>query len=536
MDLVDTRATGFCLGDRLGRLSNGPGLRGLAAGVLATPAERAQHHMKERRLTNAAWCCAAVWLGSAVLVHAFAYPLWFERPLSLIAREFDYFAGFASTNGNGFLIGRWLMAALFVLWGLAHVRLAAWMERGAWTSGQAHLLLGAGALACLAGLPLLSPDVFYYLAKGWIESGYGMDAYAVAIRDVPGHEADPMFANVYAGFKNHAGNYGPAFQMLCAWVTGVGGGGLIASLLGFKLVCASAYAACAWMVARSAPQQAGSSRFFLFAGHPLLLYTFLTAAHNDVLMAAAMLGAWIAASGRRWMWAGLLLGLAFSIKWASLMVTPLFFIHALGRPMRGWKAVFAMGSAGMAVACLFHFHHFQSVEILARFLAEGYQVVRGSLFVLLFPLAQGLGGELGIRAALGVCRLLFVVFWLWLAWRLWLVNGGTPAQLGGAIWAVFAAYFLIAAQVVMEWYLIWAMVFAAVQADRRFDHWLGVLAVGVMPWTIFQVKSEMVGTVAANAGFYLALLLPTGGLMVGWLRHRPLERSGVPKEKHAGPG
>lgn len=225
MGLVDTRATGFCLGDRLGRLSNGPGLRGLAAGVLATPAERAQHRMKERRLTKAAWCCAAVWLGSAVLVHAFAYPLWFERPLSLIAREFDYFAGLASTNGNAFLIGRWLMAALFVLWGLAHVRLAAWMERGAWTSGQAHLLLGAGALACLAGLPLLSPDVFYYLAKGWIESGYGMDAYAVAIRDVPGHEADPMFANVYAGFKNHAGNYGPAFQMLCAWVTGVGGGG-----------------------------------------------------------------------------------------------------------------------------------------------------------------------------------------------------------------------------------------------------------------------------------------------------------------------
>jgi len=467
--------------------------------------------------SRAAWCCALLWLGSALMVQIFSFPLWFGRPLVLIDYEFDYFAGLLPVDDPGFGRGRWLMAGFFMIWGLAHVRLVGWMERGCWSARQAGGLLAAGTAICLAGLPLISPDIFYYLAKGWVESGHGLNAYAVAIRDVPGQEHDPMFANVYAGFKNHSGNYGPAFQMICALAAALGGGDPAASLLVFKTACLAAYAACAWVAVRAAPSGPGGFRAFLFAAHPLLLYTFVTAAHNDVLMAAAMLAAWAAAADKRWVWVGCMLGLAFSIKWASLIITPLFFIHALGRPPHGWRACLVMGLAGLAVAGAFHGHYLESLEVLERFLSQGYRVVRGGLFVVVFPLAQGVGGEAALRASLWIGRLLFAGIWLWLAWRLWRVGGGTPVQLAAAAWAAFAAYFLFAAQVVMEWYFIWAMGFAALQPDARFRRWLGWLSVGVMPWAIFQVKSDFWGTVIANWGFYFSFAIPTVGLMVRWL-------------------
>src|SRR5205085_1160020 len=249
-----------------------------------------------------------------VLATAGGSPGWLLGPL----RAFG--AGGASSSSAGPLLyaGLWVALVLYVL---VVLRAADIPRRAAVvTVVGLHVLF-------LLGPPLLSQDVFSYVAYARLGVEHGLSPYTHSPLDIP-HDA--VFG--FAGSKDAVSVYGPAFTLLTYPLSGLGVAGAYWVL---KVVAALASLGVVGLVWRTA-ERLGRDPVWpaLFVGlSPLVLVHVVSAAHNEALvMLLTMAGVYAFARGQPRA-AGFWSTFAAGFKASAGLVVPYLFVRSPRRTL-----------------------------------------------------------------------------------------------------------------------------------------------------------------------------------------------------------
>ena len=320
------------------------------------------------------------------------------------------------------------------------------------------------ALGSIAGLhllfllapPLLSQDVFSYIAYARLGVEHSLDPYTHAPVDIPGDEVFP-----FAGSKHAESVYGPAFTLLTYPLSPLG---VPAAFWILKVIAALSSLGIVALVWRTA-QRLGRDPLpaAMFVGlNPLLLVHDVAGAHNEtlvVLLTTAGLAAWASASPRAsaaWVTA------AAGFKASAGLVLPFLVAGARDRWRGSLLAAIGVG-VGIVVLALAGFgtNALDALGVLSS------NQDRTSSWSFPYKTAQLLGALLPgdrldyrgvVRAAYGL-GFSVVLVWLLLRTR----RGADPIAMAG--WATLAI--LVASAWLVPWYILWLLPLAALAGDRR---------------------------------------------------------------------
>jgi alpha-1,6-mannosyltransferase len=331
------------------------------------------------------------------------------------------------------------------------------------------LRLAAGAVVAMHLLfllapPLLSQDVFSYIAYARLGVAHHLNPYTHAPVDIAG---DAGFT--HAGSIHAVSAYGPLFTLLTYPLSPLG---VPAAFWILKVVAAVSSLGVVALVARIARRLGRDAVVPVLAVglNPLVLVHVVGGAHNEALtLLITMVGVLLWIGGRR---AGgvVVATLATGIKASAGLVVP--FLVAADRPRAGRLVAAAAGTVvALAVVgvAAFGSHALDAFSLISS--NQG----RTSRFSLPYKTAQLLGALLpgdrldyrdAVRVAFAVA---FAAVFLWLLWRTW---QGTIDALDAIGWATLAI--LLASAWLVPWYILWLLPFAALSRDRRLQ--LGALA------------------------------------------------------------
>jgi hypothetical protein len=374
-------------------------------------------------------------------------PGWLLGPLRVFG------ASGASGSGAGPLLYAGLWAAL-VLYVLVVLRAADIPRRAA-----AVTIVGLHVLFLLAP-PLLSQDVFSYIAYARLGVEHGLSPYTHAPVDIA---RDPVFG--FAGSKGAVSVYGPAFTLLTYPLSGLGVAGAYWVL---KVVAACASLGIVGLVWRCA-ERLGRDPVApaLFVGlSPVVLVHVVGAAHNEALvMLLVMAGVYAFVRGRP-VAAGAWPTLAAGVKASAGLVVPYLVLASRPR-MRAAVAGVVGAAALLLLAGLAGFGTdvFKALGLLSS--NQG----RSSRLSFPYLVSSVVGDRALVRAVFGAA---FAGVAAWTLWRVW--RGADPIRMAG--WATFAI--LIATAWLVPWYVLWLLPLAAL----AFDRWLGVATVALSGWVL----------------------------------------------------
>lgn len=314
---------------------------------------------------------------------------------------------------------------------------------------------------CLLAPPLLSQDVFSYIAYARLGVVHDLNPYAYRPFDIP---HDPVFG--FAGSKDAVNVYGPFFTLgsyPLAWLP------VPAAYWFFKLLAAACVAGILLLGDRIA-QSVGASReraLALVGLSPAVLLHVVAAAHNEALtmliVAAGIALAVSRTDASRERLGGFVSTLAIGVK-ASAAVPLVFMLAAAREKTKMFLAMLAAGVLTAATAVIgFGSHALGGMNLISS------NQDRSSRWSLPHKTVDGieqLFADVSRDAATDLVRLIFVLFLaalvvylLWRSWKqpeTWLANAG---------WATLGV--LIASAWLVPWYLLWLLPFAALGRDHR---------------------------------------------------------------------
>jgi alpha-1,6-mannosyltransferase len=321
-----------------------------------------------------------------------------------------------------------------------------------------------GAVAFALAPPLLSLDVFSYISYARLGVVEGLNPYDFTPAAIP-HDLAALRVQDYRGATSV---YGPLFTLV---TYPLGLMGVPAALWGLKALAALSVLGLAGVVARLAAVRGvppGQAAAFV-ALNPLVLVHVIGGAHNDGLMALAMLAGVALVVGAGELRAGASVGAGIAIKVSAALAVPFALVGAqAARPRARFLAGLAIGLAVIAVAALAAF---------GSSALDGFSAITGSQQTVSYhgvpaTVARVTGLDLDlVRAGLAVAYALGVV-WL-LAWA---ARGGDWVR--GAAWA--AVGLLCATAYLTPWYLVWALPLVAVARDRA----LAVIVLGLSAYQL----------------------------------------------------
>lgn len=416
-------------------------------------------HLWIPRALLAGFVVVSLWLAAApaianskiVLATAGGSPDWLLGPLRFLGAE--ALAG----EDAGWIYYAGLMLAMLLFAGLVWKATELSM-RAIWIT-----VIGLHVVFLLAP-PLLSQDIFSYIAYARLGVVHDLNPYAFRPFDIP---QDPVFG--YAGSKDAVNVYGPFFALLSyplAWLS------VPTAFWLLKSVAAAASLGLIYTVRRIAdvvdvePRRA----VVLLGLCPATLVHVVGGGHNEALVmlivfvgVAVSLGVYSRFDeATRETAGGFTASLAIGIK-ASAMV-PLPFMVAAAREK--WRMFFGM-TAGFALTLGTALVAFGSDAVGAINLISSNQD-RSSKFSIPHKLVDGIElvfGDIDRAAATDIVRglllLALVAVVIWLLWRsfkqpeTWIANAG---------WATLAV--LLASAWLVPWYLLWLLPFAALGRNR----------------------------------------------------------------------
>jgi alpha-1,6-mannosyltransferase len=322
-----------------------------------------------------------------------------------------------------------------------------------WRAGELSRRTVAVAIAALHVLflvapPLLSQDVFSYIAYARLGGEHGLDPYTHAPLDIPG---DAVFG--FAGSKPAVSVYGPLFTLPTYALAPLG---VPAAYWVLKVVAAIASLGVVALVWRAAERLGRDPRApaLLVGVSPLVLAHVVSAAHNEALvMLLAMAGVYAFAAARPAA-AGAWSTAAAGIKASAALIVPYL---ALGSRPRAGRAVLGIVAAGLGLLAIgligFGTNVFEAFGLLSS--NQG----RSSKLSLPYVTSDLLGvSRDAVRALFG---LVFAAVAGWTLWRTW--RGADPIRMAG--WATLAI--LLCSAWLVPWYLLWLLPLTALAADRR---------------------------------------------------------------------
>jgi hypothetical protein len=334
--------------------------------------------------------------------------------------------------------------------------------------GYALVLLGArrlgarplaGAIvlahAVLAlGPPLLSQDVFGYMAFARMGAVHGLDPYTHFPSQAP---TDPVFA--FLGWPFQHSPYGPLFT-LASYATAPLG--LAGALWTFKALTALASLAAIALIARAVGRMGGSRRWAAaFVGlNPVLLVLAVGGAHNDTLILLALAGALALTAGSqpRTRTAAAMLAAGVGVKVTAGLVLPFLVLSAPRRRER----LEAAASAALALLAL---AAIGLVGFGAHALGFLDAVGEQQQLVATHSIPAETARLVGLSGTPAWWRQLFLAaFALALAFALWRTARGADWRVAAG-WTTLAL--LLCTAWLLPWYAIWLLPLAAVGRDRR---------------------------------------------------------------------
>lgn len=318
-------------------------------------------------------------------------------------------------------------------------------------------LAGAIVLAhaiLLLGPPLISQDVFGYLAFARMGALHGLDPYTHVAAEAA---TDPAFAFVGWPFKHSP--YGAVFT-LASYATAPLG--LAGGLWALKACAAAASLGAIALIARAAGRLGESPRFAAaFVGlNPVLLVLAVGGAHNDtlVLLSIALALSLTAGANPRLRAGAGALAAGVGVKVTAGLVLPFLVLSSPGRRQRVDTA--ASGALALLVLAAVGVLGF-GVHALGFLNAVGEQ----QQLVATHSIPAETARLFGLSGTPAWWRHLFVAGFLvtfaatlWQTWRGrdWRVQAG---------WATLAL--LLSTAWLLPWYAIWLLPLAAVGRDRR---------------------------------------------------------------------
>lgn len=377
-----------------------------------------------------------------VLATAGGSPDWLLGPLR--------FAGLDGADGELagplFYAGLWIALILYV-----GVLLRA---RDVGPGATVAVIAGLHAVFALAP-PLLSQDVFSYIAYARIGVEHGLNPYDTAPLSIFG---DPVFG--FAGSKSASSVYGPLFTLGTYPLVPLGVPAGLWTLKGLMAAASLGVVALVWLTARRLDRDPVLPALAVGL-NPLVLVHVVGGAHNEALMMLlTMLGVFAFVAGRESAGAAMAT-LAAGIKASAGLVVP-FLVAAARRPAGALLAA-ALAAGTIVAAGLLAF----GPEALDALGIIGSNQERTSSFSFPNKLAELLAlvfsGEASdyrgaVRAVLAGA-FAGTAGWLLLAtWR-----GADPIAMAG--WTTLAL--LVASAWLVPWYALWLLPLAALSGDRR---------------------------------------------------------------------
>ncbi|MGW5241138.1 polyprenol phosphomannose-dependent alpha 1,6 mannosyltransferase MptB [Monashia sp. NPDC004114] len=349
----------------------------------------------------------------------------------------------------------------------------------------------------VASVPLYSRDLYSYAAQGalWAD---GLNPYEHAVREL---DSD-WRASTAPTWLDTPTPYGPFWLLLARGVATVSGGHLWLALLLLRLLAVVGVVVIAWAVADIARRLGASTgkATWLGVACPLVGAHFVSGAHNDALMVAAVLAAVALALRRRFVVACLVIALGAMVKVTAVIALPFIALmwarglqpRRVGASSEGvvaWGQVVRAGLFSVLVAGV----PMVAVSVLTGLgfgwvnpaSTPGKNEQWTSIPTSLGIAVQAIGHLLGqgdwrdpavsaARAAgLVVLALLLVLVWLGAAKALDRVGLADEAAaredrarvVRGIGWAMLAA--VVLAPVFLPWYYLWVLPVLAVSLEPR---------------------------------------------------------------------
>jgi hypothetical protein len=321
-------------------------------------------------------------------------------------------------------------------------------------------LVGAIVLAnaiLLLGPPLISQDVFGYLAFARLGALHGLDPYTHFAAETP---TDPIFR--FIGWPFQSSPYGPVFTLASYAIAPLG---LAGGLWAFKAIAVVSSLGAVALMARAAGRLGQSPAWAAaFLGlNPVLLVLAVGGAHNDTLLllalsAALALSAGAGGAGSHTRAAAAALAAGVGVKLTAGLALPFLVLGASGRRER-LRVALSAAAALLAVAIVgvigFGVHALGFVNAIG----EQQQLVATHSVPAETARLIGLSGTPTWWRHLYLAGFLVV-----LLYALWRTARGTDWRVAAG-WSTLAL--LACTAWLLPWYAIWPLPLAAVCGDRR---------------------------------------------------------------------
>jgi hypothetical protein len=268
--------------------------------------------------------CVVVWTGGRIGAAPAAVPI--DRWLGLLPA-----AGYRIASAATGLVMLAAIAVLLGLW-LLTVRIA---RRAHLRVGQLWTIAACWAMPFAVGPPLLSTDVFGYVARGMLARD-GLSPYRHEPSDLGPLRIVAAIDPTWRGSESSAG---PLASLLEHTVFSLTGSALPA-VLAFRAIAVLSLI----VIGRLACELAGprrSAALALTVLNPAALLVIVSAAELVGLLVALLLAALLAANRRRWTVAVVLVALAAAVNPVALFAIAVIVVyHAVGHPARrAWRLV-----------------------------------------------------------------------------------------------------------------------------------------------------------------------------------------------------
>jgi hypothetical protein len=321
--------------------------------------------------------------------------------------------------------------------------------------------------------PLLSKDIFSYMAYARMGALHGVNPYAHGPIDAPHDVVYP-----FVGWHKVATVYGPLFTLATYPLAFAG---VTVMFWTLKIVTAVASLALVWLVWWCAkrlglPPVASAA---LVGLNPILLAYGVGGAHNDIVMLAlAVAGVALVLREREGLGAGAVVAGA-AVKSSVVVILPMLVLGVRDRVRALLGAVLSIALVGVVALVGFGTHAFGLLKVLRdQQRLVSIDAIPNQVAKLLGE--PGVTSDVRLLARIGVIGSFALLAWL--VWRRrtdWITASG---------WLMFALVFF--STWLLGWYVLWPLPFAALSRDRRLR--FAVLALGAyfvaMRWPIFVLN------------------------------------------------
>lgn len=307
--------------------------------------------------------------------------------------------------------------------------------------------------------PLLSSDLFSYIAYGRLGAMYGINPYLHGPNLI---SFDPLYQLIGAQWTHTPTVYGPLFTALSYPLAGLGIAASVFAYKGIAALSCLAIVALTWKCARL--RGIDPVKAVAFVGlNPVIVIYGVGGGHNDLLMLAILVAGVYVLLRQREGTGGAMIIAATAVKLTAGVLLPFALAAGAGRRVaRSARARLLSGAAvAAAVFCLLGLVLFGAGPLHVFDTLTGIQGDGGSHSITGFILT-GLGLSRFNPIVGNVLHVGYAISLVWLIRHVWI---GRLDWITAAGWAVVGL--LVSAGLLMPWYIAWLIPLAALSKDRR---------------------------------------------------------------------